>query len=47
MWRDNPGFSQRFEGRASPDRNKIVSHWEKPIGGATREHDFDVTYTRL
>lgn len=47
MWRDNPRFSQRFEGRVSPDGNKIVSHWEKSFDGATWEHDFDITYARL
>ena len=47
MWRDNPGFSQRFEGRVSPDRRTITSRWEKSFDGATWEHDFDLTYTRL
>ncbi len=44
MRRDNPGFSQRFEGRVSPDRKTIVSHWEKSFDGTTWEHDFDITY---
>ena len=44
LWRDNPGFSQRFEGRVSPDRRTITSHWEKSIDGTTWEHDFDITY---
>lgn len=47
LWREHPGFSQRFEGRVSPDGNKIVAQWEKSFDGATWEHDFDVTYTRL
>jgi len=47
LWRNVPGFSQRFEGRVSPDRKTITSHWEKSLDGATWEHDFDVTYTRL
>jgi hypothetical protein len=47
MWRNNPGFSQRFEGRVSPDRKKITSHWEKSFDGSTWEHDFDVSYTRV
>ncbi len=46
MWRNTPGFSQRFEGRISPDRNIIVSHWEKSFDGVTWEHDFDIKYTR-
>ena len=47
LWRNSPGFSQRFEGRVSPDRKTITSHWEKSSDSATWEHDFDITYTRL
>jgi len=47
VWRDNPGFSQRYEGRVSPDRKTIVAHWEKSFDGVAWEHDFDITYTRL
>lgn len=47
LWRSSPGFSQRFEGRVSPDRNTITSHWEKSLDGFAWEHDFDITYTRL
>ncbi len=46
LWRNAPGFSQRFEGRVGPDRKTITSHWEKSFDGATWEHDFDITYTR-
>lgn len=46
MWRNTPGFSQRFEGRISPDRNIIVSHWEKSFDGVTWEHHFDIKYNR-
>ncbi len=47
LWRNNPTFSQRFEGRVSQDRKTISSHWEKSSDGSSWEHDFDVTYTRL
>ncbi len=47
LWRDDPGFSQRFEGRVSPNRKTIVAHWEKSFDGESWEHDFDVTYRRL
>jgi hypothetical protein len=47
LWRNSPGFSQRFEGRVSRDRRTIASQWEKSFDGATWEHDFDVSYTRL
>ena len=47
LWRDDPGFSQRFEGRVSPNRKTIVAHWEESFDGESWEHDFDVTYRRL
>lgn len=46
LWRNSPGFSQRFEGRVSGGQNTITSHWEKSADGAVWEHDFDITYTR-
>jgi len=46
LWRNTPGFSQRFEGRVSPDGMTITSQWEKSFDGATWEHDFDITYSR-
>ncbi len=47
LWRNAPGFSQRFEGRLSDDRNTISAHWEKSSDGKQWEHDFDITYTRM
>ena len=47
LWRTAPGFSQRFEGRISPDRKTILARWEKSFDGATWEHDFDIAYLRL
>ena len=47
MWRDAPGFSQRFEGTISDDRNTIRAHWEKSTDGRQWDHDFDITYTRI
>ena len=46
MSRDAPGFSQRFEGRLSPDGATIDGRWEKSTDGETWEHDFDLRYTR-
>jgi hypothetical protein len=47
MWRNNPRFSQRFEGTVSRDSKQIVAYWEKSTdGGKTWEHDFDLTYRR-
>jgi len=47
IWRNSPGFSQRFEGEISDDGNLITAYWEKSSDGTTWEHDFDVTYTRV
>lgn len=47
LWRDFPGFSQRFIGTFSDDRNKISARWEKSNDGKSWEHDFDITYTKV
>ena len=47
LWRDAPGFSQRFEGRFSDDGKTISGRWEKSADGVQWEHDFDLTYTRV
>ena len=47
IWREAPGFSQRYEGAVSHDSTNITAHWEKSFDGSTWEHDFDVTYTKL
>jgi len=47
IWRNAPGFSQRFEGKLSEPGNTIMAHWEKSSDGSAWEHDFDLTYTRV
>lgn len=47
MWREAPGFWQRYEGRVHDDGKAITGHWEKSADGTTWEHDFDVTYTKV
>jgi len=47
MWRESPGFSQRFAGTLSKDGNTITGRWEKSSDGSNWEHDFDLTYTRV
>jgi hypothetical protein len=47
MWRDAPGFHQRFSGTISPDRRVIVARWEKSEDGMAWESDFDMTYTKI
>ena len=47
LWRDFPGFSQRFHGTFSEDGRVITAKWEKSTNGSNWEHDFAVTYTRV
>ena len=47
LWRDFPGFSQRFHGTFSEDHNRITARWEKSSDGSHWEHDFDITYTKI
>ena len=47
VWRDFPGFSQRFIGTFSEDGNTITAAWEKSVDRSNWEHDFDLTYTKL
>lgn len=47
MWREAPGFWQRFECKVAPDGASMVGEWTKSLDdGATWEHDFDIIYTR-
>ena len=47
MWRDTPGFSQRFDAEVGGGRSQISGSWRKSLdGGTTWEHDFRVRYTR-
>lgn len=47
IWRNNPEFSQRYEGRISDDYNTIISHWAKSTDdGETWNHDFDMKFIR-
>ena len=41
LWRDEPGFAQRWAGTFSDDGNTIAGAWE--LNG---ENDFEMTYTR-
>lgn len=47
MWRNAPGFCQRYEGVVSKDGETITAHWERSNDGITWEHDFDVTHTKI
>ena len=47
MWREAPGFSQRFSGSFSENGTTIRGTWEKSNDGSSWEHDFDLTYTKV
>jgi hypothetical protein len=47
LWRDFPGFSQRFIGTFSDDRKIISARWEKSDDGSNWELDFKLTYTKV
>jgi hypothetical protein len=47
LWRDAPGFDQRYAGTVSADGATISGAWEKRMDGATWEHDFDLVHTRV
>jgi catechol 2,3-dioxygenase-like lactoylglutathione lyase family enzyme len=46
MWRNAPGFSQRYDGKVSADGDTISADWEISEDGQMWEHDFSITYTR-
>jgi len=47
VWRDFPGFSQRFLGTFSDDGKVITARWEKSTDGSRWEHDFALKYTKV
>ncbi|WP_194820439.1 hypothetical protein [Nocardia sp. XZ_19_385] len=47
VWREAPGFHQRYHAVVQPDGKLIQGTWEKSEDGVEWEHDFDLIYTRL
>jgi hypothetical protein len=47
MWREAPGFFQRFTGTFSADGRTITGGWEGSRDGSSWEPDFDMTYTKI
>lgn len=47
LWRDFPGFSQRFTGTFSDDGQTITSYWETSTDGSNWEFDFNLTYKKV
>src|SRR5215469_12031067 len=47
IWREAPGFSQRFSGTLSHDGSSVRAMGEKSADGSVWEHDFDLIYRRV
>jgi hypothetical protein len=47
IWRQAPGFWQRFSGTLSDDGSSIRATWEKSPDGSGWEHDFDLICSRV
>jgi hypothetical protein len=47
LWRDSPGFHQRFHGTFSEEGRVITAYWEKSTDGSNWDKDFDLTYTKV
>jgi hypothetical protein len=46
IWRDAPGFFQRYTATISEDGRTISGAWEQSPEGQTWSHDFDLNYLR-
>ncbi len=46
LWRNAPGFSQRFTGTIAEDGDTIQGVWELSEDDATWKRDLELTYTR-
>ena len=46
VWRDDPGFNQRFIGQLSDGGRTIEGRWEQSPDGSSWTRDFDMTYRR-
>ena len=47
VWREAPGFSQRYTGRLSDDGRRIEGAWEGSTDGHEWKHDFDLAYIKV
>jgi len=47
LWRDAPGFWQRYSGTLDPDRVTITGAWEISKDGLSWNHDCDLSYRRI
>ena len=46
VWRETPGFQQRYVGRFSDDLATITGGWQSSTDGTTWAPDFDLDYRR-
>jgi hypothetical protein len=46
VWRDAPGFNQRFMGRLEDDGTTIRGQWEASEDGSTWTTDFEMVYRK-
>jgi hypothetical protein len=47
LWRNAPGFAQRFTGTLGDNGDTISGVWELSEDGSTWKRDLEMTYTRL
>jgi hypothetical protein len=47
IWRDAPGFNQRFTATLSTEGDTMDGRWETSTDGIAWHLDFEVTYTRI
>ena len=47
IWREAPGFWQRYNGTIAEDGARIEGAWEKSGDGSEWEHDFVLNYVRV
>jgi hypothetical protein len=47
LWRDAPGFNQRFTGTLSEDGDTIEGQWEASDDGVDWKVDFGLTFSRV
>jgi hypothetical protein len=47
LWREAPGFWQRYAGRFSGDGRTIEGAWERSPDGSQWAHDFGLTYRKI
>jgi hypothetical protein len=47
LWREAPGFWQRYTGAISDDGTTITGAWEGSADGQDWKHDFGLTYTKV